>query len=303
MLSDIFYWMINISILGSVAGIIVLILRQIKVIPRRIIYLLWFIPLLRFYFPFGIANRYSLLGILSEFTTKTVLINENSLNFTASNFIMAADSYFPITYKTDLLRQIFYVASFIWLAIAAALMITAIALYFITKSEISKSRLIRDNIYASDSIMAPAVYGILKPKIVVPSSMENQDMKYILLHENVHIRRRDNLWRVLAIFTACLHWFNPLAWIFVKKLFEDMEVSCDAKVVGDLTKDESKDYSMAVLQAASDKTLYSSAFGGARVKIRIENILSYKKLTIGSTLFLIGFILIIAIVVMTNAPL
>jgi len=30
MLSDIFYWMINISILGSVAGIIVLILRQIK---------------------------------------------------------------------------------------------------------------------------------------------------------------------------------------------------------------------------------------------------------------------------------
>ena len=302
MLSDIFYWMINISILGSVSGIIVLILRLFRKIPRKIVYLLWIIPLFRFYFPFGIENRFSILGILSEFTTKTVLINENSLDITASNFIMAADSYFPITYKTDLLRHIFSIASFVWLAISASLIITALALYFITKSEISKATQLRDNIYLSDTIISPAVYGVLKPKIVIPSSMQNQDLKYILLHENIHVKRRDNLWRIIAIFTACIHWFNPVSWVLVKKFFEDMELSCDAKVVGNLTNDEPKDYSLAVLYAASGKTLYSSAFGGAKVKVRLENILSYKKLTIVSTLAILIFLLAIAIVLLTNAP-
>ena len=56
-----------------------------------------------------------------------------------------------------------------------------------------------------------------------------------------------------------------------------------------------------VFVSARGKTLFASAFGGSKVRTRIENVLSYKQMTVLSA---VGFtILIIAIIctLLTNA--
>lgn len=301
MLSEFFYWMLNISIIGSVTGLIVLVLRKIKKLPKFAVYLLWAIPLLRFWIPFGIANEYSLLNLISKYTTKTVAIWEGTPEFTMTNSIMGANSYFPIEYKTNILENVFVMASSIWAIIACAAMLTSIFLYFFTKSELKSAVFIKDNIYKSDKITAPAVYGIICPKIIIPTALDDGDIGYIIMHEQVHIRRKDNLFRVVAVITACVHWFNPLSWIFLKCFFTDMELACDAKVLKQCSGLQKKEYANAILNCAASKTFFASAFGGAKTRVRIENILSYKRLTLISSIFFAILIVAIIIILITNA--
>lgn len=301
MLSEIFYWVLNMSIIGSVAGLIVLTLRKIKALPRSVVYILWVLPLIRLWLPFGIANEYSLLSLISRFTTKTVVIWKEVPQLTTTNSIMGANSYFPIEYKTDLLENVFNVASVVWIILCCTAILTSVLLYFFTKSELKSAELIKGNIYKSDRITATAVYGIIRPKIIIPTVIANEDISYIILHEQVHIERRDNLFRVVALITACVHWFNPLTWIFLKYFFADMELACDAKVLKNLNERQTKEYARTILTYASSKAFFVSAFGGAKTKLRIENILSYKKLTVLSSLCFTVLVVVIAVIIITNA--
>lgn len=301
MLSEIFYWVLNLSIVGSIAGLIVLVLRKIKALPRFAIYVLWLLPFIRLWLPFGIANEYSLLNLLSMLTTKTVVIFESFPKITVTNAIMGAKSYFPFEYKSDLLSVVFTTVSLIWLVVAAAAILTCILLYVFTKSELKNPEHIEHNIYKSDKIESPAVYGIIRPKIIIPAVSASGDIDYIIMHEQIHIKRKDNLIRILAVITACIHWFNPLSWIFLKYCFEDMEIACDTRVLKTLNRDQSKDYARAILAGAAGKAFFASAFGGARISVRIENILSYKKLTVLSLLCFSALVAAITVVLITNA--
>ena len=304
MTGDIFYWVLNVSILGAVAGLIILLLRRIRALPRFGVYLLWVLPFLRLWMPVGIANQYSLLSFISRYTTKTIVVWEavpGSPEFSMTNSIQAAESYFPIVYKTNLLEDIFHVAGTVWAIVAVAAVLCSALLYIFTKAALRDAEHIKDKIYRSDKVLSPAVFGIVKPKIILPANIEETDLEYILKHERIHIRRRDNLWRVVAVVTACVHWFNPFAWLFLKNFFSDMELACDAGVLKTLEDNDKKDYAAALLACSTGKTYYASAFGGAKTKLRIENILSYKKLTLFSALCFSILFIAVAFTVITNA--
>lgn len=301
MLSDVFYWVFNMSISAAIAGSVVLLLAKIKRIPRWLICALMLIPFLRMWLPFGMGNEYSLMSLISKFTTKTVIVYEGRIPFSITNFTMAANSYFPIVYKTSILESVFRIASVIWIIIAAALLIAMFIIYNITKAELKDARLLRNNIYISDKITSPSVYGIFREKIILPKEYEADDLKFILMHENAHIRRRDNLWRILAVATACIHWFNPLAWLFLKSFLTNSELACDEAVLKMCSEAERKDYAEALLNCAQSKNLYVSAFGGAKLRVRIERIISYKKF---SALSITAFAILAAAVaytLLTNA--
>lgn len=303
MLHNLFYWVLNMSIAGSVMGCIILLLRKIKDIPRFGIYLLWVVPLIRFWLPLGIANKYSLMSLIARVTTRTVVVYEEGLlpPLSFSNYFMAAESYFPLTYKSNLLEGVFRVASGIWAILALGALVAAALLYAFTKVEVKDAIGIRGNICRSDQVLSPTVYGIFRPKIILPPWVD-ADNFYILEHEQVHIRRRDNLWRAVAIITACLHWFNPLVWRFLQTFFTDMELACDAKVIKDYTPGQRKGYASALLGCSRQRSFFASAFGSAKIRVRIENILSYRKLTLFSSLFFAGLFVAIAIVLLTNSP-
>ena len=72
----VFYWLLNMSILASAVGMIVLLIRKIRRIPRRIIVILWAIPLVRFLVPFGLSSKYSLLSLLPRYAVRTVPVSD-----------------------------------------------------------------------------------------------------------------------------------------------------------------------------------------------------------------------------------
>lgn len=295
------------SIIGSATGLMVLLCRKIRVLPRLAVYLLWLIPLIRLWLPFGISYRFSLLNLVSRFTTKTIPFYEAdhlpALVYT--NYMMAAQEYNPVVYKTPMLDLIFRVSSLVWVIIFIALLIAMLLLYYFTRVELKNAVLLHDNIYQSGNITSPAVYGIFRPRIMIPLNIPEDELPMILLHEQAHIARRDNLFRTVALLTACLHWFNPLAWIFLKLFFEDMELACDAKILKKMNKEDKKIYATALIgfTGHSGKRLFISSFGGAKVRIRIEHILSYKSLSWAAAIFLSLLLIAVAFALLTNAQL
>jgi beta-lactamase regulating signal transducer with metallopeptidase domain len=216
--------------------------------------------------------------------------------------MQAASTYEPLTYKTNLLEDFFRIGSVIWSIIAVAAMLAMMIMYYLTKTELRKATHLRDNVYSSRLVDTPTVYGIIKPKIVLPDGVEKEQLVYILAHERVHIRRHDNIWRMLAILTACVHWFNPLIWWFLKAFLTDTELACDTAAVKRMKEEERKNYAKTLLAFASrEKTVFASAFGSSKVRVRIENILTYRKLTLISTISFVGMGLMIAYLLLTNA--
>ncbi len=303
MLQEVFYWIFNMSITAALTGILVMLVRMIKKIPRRIMVFLWLVPFLRMTVPLGLNSPYSLMTLISKITTKTIVVFQptEDISFSMMNSVMAANTYFPITYKVNILDDIFGVASVIWIIVSLAILLMLIIIYFTTIHEIKDSTHLKDNVYLSEKVTSPAVYGIIRPRIILPLSYKDKDIELIIQHEKTHIRGLDNLWRMIAFMVVAVHWFNPLAWMFLRALLADLELSCDERVLVKLGVDRSKEYATALLECRQGPTVFASAFGGARIRTRIENVLSFRKLTWISLVAFVALIGIIFYVLLTNA--
>lgn len=303
MLQEVFYWIFNMSITAALTGILVMLVRMIKKIPRRIMVFLWLVPFLRMTVPLGLNSPYSLMTLISKITTKTIVVFQptEDISFSMMNSVMAANTYFPITYKVNILDDIFGVASVIWIIVSLAILLMLIIIYFTTIHEIKDSTHLKDNVYLSEKVTSPAVYGIIRPRIILPLSYKDKDNELIIQHEKTHIRGLDNLWRMIAFMVVAVHWFNPLAWMFLRALLADLELSCDERVLVKLGVDRSKEYATALLECRQGPTVFASAFGGARIRTRIENVLSFRKLTWISLVAFVALIGIIFYVLLTNA--
>lgn len=106
------------------------------------------------------------------------------------------------------------------------------------------------NLVVNDDIRTPALSGIIKPTILFPNAMldlKDDEIKYILLHELSHYKRKDILVNYLLVLLQCIHWFNPFIWFFFKKIREDMELATDEMVVSKLNEDEYKNYARTII--------------------------------------------------------
>jgi len=281
MLQTVFYWVLSMSMVASLTGVVVWLVRSVKAIPRRVTVLLWGIPLLRMAVPFGVNNPYSLLSLISRITTNTVVVYcpMEGVAVSMTNCVMAVDSYCPMVYKTTLLESIFRVASIVWVTVSTILIVTVCLIYAITLLQTRDAVHLHRNVYQSERVVSPSVCGIFRPKILLPMSYARDELVWILRHERVHIRRGDNLWRLLALLTVAVHWFNPLAWMMLSSFYTDLEQSCDETVVAKLNVEQRKAYAHALLNSKEQSMRLTSAFGGADLRLRIEHILSFKRMT------------------------
>ena len=75
---------------------------------------------------------------------------------------------------------------------------------------------------------------------------------------------------------------------------------CLAVVADILGEQEKKTYALALLDTAQSRTLFVSAFGGAGLRLRVERVLAYRRLTILSALAFGALFALIALVLLTN---
>lgn len=78
----------------------------------------------------------------------------------------------------------------------------------------------------------PAVFGILRPTVVVPRhlarALGDGALEHVLLHEFAHVKRRDLLAQLLFGALNVVWWFHPLAWVARRRAYAARELACDA---------------------------------------------------------------------------
>ena len=203
----------------------------------------------------------------------------NAINNAASstqNYAVAGDAVTGV----NSLQTWTAIIPWTWFFVAAVMSIFGVAFYLRLKHKMRLAIRIKDNIYETDGIRSPFILGVIKPKIYVPLDLSEQERRYIILHEQTHIRRNDHIIKFASYLILCLHWFNPMAWIAFILMGLDMELSCDECVLNKLGDEISKDYSMSLLSYATDRSIIRGsalAFGEDGVKTRIKNVLKFKK--------------------------
>lgn len=171
------------------------------------------------------------------------------------------------------------------------------------KRSIANASQVKENIYEKDGLTTPFVVGLFSPRIYLPTGLMGEEREYILAHERMHMKRLDHVVKLLAFLTLILHWMNPLVWLSFILLTKDMEMSCDEAVIRRIGMDIKKEYSVSLLNMATEKPCFAGtpiAFGEGNVKGRIKNILYYKKAGVGIIVLCITVVALISIFSATN---
>jgi beta-lactamase regulating signal transducer with metallopeptidase domain/5-hydroxyisourate hydrolase-like protein (transthyretin family) len=115
----------------------------------------------------------------------------------------------------------------------------------------------------------PATGGVWRPYIVLPgqlvSSFTNEELRLLLLHELLHVRRLDVLSDRLAALLAIVHWFNPMAWVAFAGLRRERELACDAAVLDRVDADEACRYGHLILKSAEQLRLPAPLSGAVEM--------------------------------------
>lgn len=104
----------------------------------------------------------------------------------------------------------------------------------------------------SKDIASPALYGFVRPRVLLPLGLANsftrQELRFVFLHELAHIKRRDIAMNWLMMALQSLHWFNPLVWLAFSRMRADRELACDALVLSHTREDEAKPYGHTIIK-------------------------------------------------------
>ena len=172
----------------------------------------------------------------------------------------------------------------VWAVGVAVLAVRGIVGYIKLKRHVALACKTSDSCYGGACVTAPFTLGILRPRVYLPDDLQGTARRAVLLHEQTHIRRRDPLTKPLFYAVACLHWFNPLAWLAFCTFERDMEAACDEAAVRGRPLPERNAYCESLLHfAVQGRSIPGSlAFGQGSVKERIVHLLHYRRLGAGA---------------------
>ncbi len=206
-------------------------------------------------------------------------MNQDSMNKTG---IRQSDSTQAITM---FLPKIYRIASYFWLAGILVMFVYFVVSWRRVQSKVRTAipmDLAGTKYYQCDNISSPFLFGIVKPRIYVPSHIAKQELSYVLRHETAHRQRRDYMVKPISYLLLMVYWINPILWAAYILLCRDIELACDEQVVKEMGTDCKKAYSQALLTYSVSRSSIAAcpvAFGEIGVKQRVKNILNYKKPT------------------------
>lgn len=293
--------LLQMSFLGTVIILLIVVLRAVLInrLPKKTFLILWWIALIRLLVPFSIKSVTSIYSLLqsiysdinpvrTEQTTTFLPIHGNMPEI--ANGLSEA-----MVQRTESIS----ILSVIWLA-GLLLCFGFFAVSYIKcyrefrfslpvendileawkeKHPLKRSLSIRQ----TETIAAPLSYGVIRPVILMPKNTEWKNiyqLRYVLEHEYVHIRRLDMLTKLIMIAAVCIHWFNPLVWVMYILFNRDLELSCDETVVRRFGMDIKSVYATALISMEEKKsglTPLCNSFSKNAIEERIRAIMKIKK--------------------------
>lgn len=306
-------WLLKTSFAGSLLVGLILLIRFIfrNRLGAKWTYLLWFLLIIRLMMPIAPESSLSIFNLLHLFEPKSVenylqdgqkLLGIETKASSGENFYEA--EHYSVAVKRgasspDLLTVI-------WGLGVLALCVHTTYLNLRIRIGLRNCKIIKDprvlhllkqcqsELNSKDHVVlaegnisqVPLVMGVIKPYIVLPlgtrSKLTQAELRYILLHELAHIKRKDLWLNWLLYMLQIMHWFNPVIWYGFYRLRLDREMSCDATVLAHLRREECKDYGLALISYLEKYPYWSplipvSSFGGSSFKERINRIATFKR--------------------------
>ncbi len=308
---------IQATILGSVVGIIIFILKStvLKKLSAKWQYRLWSVMIIKLIFPKGPESNISIFNRIrvSEF------IGENELLKLAKRAVPLKE---PAESSFDILAYVWlggFILAVAWTVVSFIIMNFKVRRSYSEASDKTMEILqkcknitgVKRNIKAivQDHIPTASLCGIFKPAILITNSFEHSDlhhMEYTFIHELSHHKRRDIAMNYLLLFLQCVHWFNPLTWFLFGKVRTDTELATDEKAMLYIEPEKYKPYGMALINTMSAQSGKSPAILGMasskyNIRKRIKAISKFKSPGIIQHLSGILTIVLIASVCLTSA--
>ena len=310
-MNQIFLNVINISISTTWLILVVFVLRLIlKKFPKWMHVLLWGIVAIRFICPFSIKSPFSFIPSTETIplniemnTTPTIHSGINAIDHIVNPLISQSNTPINNTSVNPLQVTIAFWGN-IWILGIIVLSLYICISYWRLYHMVNTAILYKDNIFQSDVVSFPFVLGVIKPKVYLPFQLEQQNLEYVIAHEQAHIYRKDYLWKLIGFLILTIHWFNPFVWIAYIFLCRDIEFACDEMVIKRLNNEQKAHYTQALVNCSlnhSKRTHFCSlAFGKVSVTERVKAVMNYKKTTFIISILSIVICIIIAICFLTN---
>ena len=283
----VFLKLLNLSLTASWLCLAVLLVRLLlKKAPKAISCALWALVGLRLLFPFSIESVLSLVPSAEPLPEDILLSPTPTIN---SGIPIVNEVVNPVISgslapnpgdSVNPLQVITTVAGYVWLVGMAAMLVYMLVTYLRVRGKVTEAVKIEGNVYECDHVDTPFILGVIRPRIYLPSSMNEADRAFVIAHEKAHLRRLDHVWKPLGFVLLTVYWFNPLLWLGYILLCRDIELACDEKVIKELGTDIKKQYSEALINCSVPRRAISAcplAFGEVGVKDRIKSVLNYKK--------------------------
>ena len=310
-MAAVFLKLLNLSISASWLVLAVLALRLVsKRSPKWMNVLLWGMVALRLMLPFSIESALSLIPSAETLSPEVVRFDpaptitsgvefiDNAVNPSLSESFAAAPlaSVNPLYVWT-------YLAGWVWLIGLGAMLLYALVSYLRLRRRVSVSLCVRENIYLCDAISSPFILGVVKPRIYLPSGLDEVERQNVLSHERAHLTRRDHWWKPLGFALLAVYWFNPLLWLAYALLCRDIELACDERVIRTMDESAVKTYSTVLLACSMPRKAVITcplAFGEIGVKERVRNALHYKKPAFWVVAASVAVCVVVAVCFLTN---
>ncbi len=287
-MTNVFISVVNMSITASILVLLVFFLRLVlKRAPRWISVLLWGLVAVRLVCPITFESPVSMmpdrewveLSDTQDTYYDRIISDEINSPTNSENISVVYTETEPEITVQKTLPTSFYL-SIAWLFGIALMLLYTLISYLALYVRVRCATRLRENIFQSENVSSPFVLGVIKPRIYLPFSMDNNALEYVIAHERAHIRRCDHYWKPLGFLLLSVHWFNPIMWLAYILFCRDIESACDERVVKGMNTLERADYSEALLLCSIKKRSISAcplAFGETGIKSRIKSVLSYKK--------------------------
>ena len=312
-MAAVFLKLLNLSISASWLVLAVLVLRLVsKRSPKWMNVLLWGMVALRLMLPFSIESALSLIPSAETLSPEVVRFDpaptitsgvefiDNAVNPSLSESFAAAPlaSVNPLYVWT-------YLAGWVWLIGLGAMLLYALVSYLRLRRRVSVSLPIQDHIYLCDAISSPFILGVVKPRIYLPSGLDEVQRQNVLAHEQAHLARRDHWWKPLGFALLAVYWFNPVLWLAYTLLCRDIELACDERVIRTMDESAVKTYSTVLLACSMPRKAAITcplAFGEVGVKERVRNALHYKKPAFWVVAASVAVCVVVAVCFLTDPP-
>lgn len=284
-MEGVFIKLLNLSIQASILIVVVLLLRFIlNKSPKWMKCLLWALVAIRLVCPFSIESIFS-LSPDAEVVSMDNYVGMPNIQSEAAGTDRSVNKYVEthdnegVAVEKKNTNPIYFL-SIIWSVGIVILTVYALGSCLKIWRRVKLSIRTTENIYICDRIDSPFIFGIIKPRIYLPSGISEEQKESVIAHEQAHLKRLDHFWKPFGFCLLTVYWFNPLCWLAYILLCRDIELACDEKVIKNMDVTQKKIYSQVLLSfSESQKQILACplAFGEVGVKERIRSILNYKK--------------------------